>query len=136
MPGANTLFVGGIERCCPVLSGNSLPTVQSWSLLDTVSRYLLSSSSYLLKTQAVFISVNHCWRASGVPGHTSKDAEIPVPSTTGCFCFHSIPSFFLELFFHWSPVAYWAHTDLGSSSFSVLSFCLFILLMGFSRQEY
>ena len=26
--------------------------------------------------------------------------------------------------------------DLGSSSFRVLSFCLFILLMGFSRQEY
>ena len=26
--------------------------------------------------------------------------------------------------------------DLGSSSFSMLSFCLFILIMGFSRQEY
>ena len=61
----------------------------------------------------------------------------PVTSTTGyCFCFGSIPSFFLELFLHWSPVAYWALTDLGSSSFSILSFCLFILFMGFSRQEY
>ena len=41
----------------------------------------------------------------------------PVPSTTGCcFSFGSIPSFFLELFLHWSPVAYWAPTDLGSSS--------------------
>ena len=30
----------------------------------------------------------------------------------------------------------WAHTDLGSSSFSVLTFCLFMLFMGFSRQEY
>ena len=61
----------------------------------------------------------------------------PLPSTTGyCFCFGSIPSFFLELFLHWSPVAYWAPTDLGSSSFSVLSFCLFILFVGFSRQEY
>ena len=59
----------------------------------------------------------------------------PVPSTIGCFCFGSIPSFFLELFLHWSLVAYWAPTDLGSSSFSVLSFCLFILFMGFSRQE-
>ena len=36
----------------------------------------------------------------------------------------------------WSPVAYWAPTDLGSSSFSILSFCLLILFMGFSRQEY
>ena len=61
----------------------------------------------------------------------------PVTSTTGC-CFHfdSFSSFFLELFLHWSPVAYWASTDLESSSFSVLSFCLFILFMGFSRQEY
>ena len=61
----------------------------------------------------------------------------PVTSTTGCcFCFGSASSFFLELFLHWSPVAYWAPTDLGSSSFSVLSFCLFILFVGFSRQEY
>ena len=27
-------------------------------------------------------------------------------------------------------------TDLGSSFFNILSFCLFILFMGFSRQEY
>ena len=61
----------------------------------------------------------------------------PVTSTTEyCFCFGSIPSFFLKLFLHWSPVAYWTPTDLGSSSFSILSFCLFILLMVFSRQEY
>ena len=61
----------------------------------------------------------------------------PVTSTTGCcFCFGSIFSFFLELFLHWSPVAYWAPTKLGSSSFSVPSFRLFILFMGFSRQEY
>ena len=61
----------------------------------------------------------------------------PVTSATGfCFCFGSIPSFFLELFLHWSPVAYWVPTDLGSFSFSILSFCLFILFMGFSRQEY
>jgi len=61
----------------------------------------------------------------------------PVTSTTEYrFCFGSIPSFFLELFLHWSPVAYWAPIDLGSSSFSILSFCLFILFLGFSRQEY
>ena len=61
----------------------------------------------------------------------------PVTSTTGhCFCFGFISSFFLELFFYSSPVAYWAPIDLESSSFSVLSFCFFILFMGFSRQEY
>ena len=53
-----------------------------------------------------------------------------------CFHFGSISSFFLELVLHSSSVAYWAPTNLGSSSFSVLSFLLFILFMGFSRQEY
>ena len=60
-----------------------------------------------------------------------------VTSTTGyCFYFGSASSFFLQLFLHCSPVAYWAPTDLGSSSFCVLSFCLFILFMKFSRQKY
>ena len=37
-----------------------------------------------------------------------------VTSTTGCcFCFGSFLSFFLELFLHWSPLAYWASTNLG-----------------------
>ena len=40
----------------------------------------------------------------------------PVTSTTGyCFCFGSIPSFFLELFLHWSPVdmgTYWPRESL------------------------
>ena len=52
------------------------------------------------------------------------------------FCFGSISSFFLELFLHWSSIAYWTPTDLWSSSFRVLSFCLFMLFVGFSRQEY
>ena len=70
----------------------------------------------------------------------------PITSTTGCcFCFGSISSFFLELFLHWSPVAYWAPTDLGSSSFSVLSFCLdsylfdsflFLLVFNWSHSHY
>ena len=63
----------------------------------------------------------------------------PVTSATRCcFCFGSISSFFLELFLHWSPVAYWAPTNLGSSSFSVpfFAFSFFCLFMGFSRQEY
>ena len=32
----------------------------------------------------------------------------PLTSTTRCcFCFGTIPSFFLKLFLHWSPVSYW-----------------------------
>ena len=52
------------------------------------------------------------------------------------FYFGSTSSFFLELLLHWSPIAYWAPTNLGSSPFRVLSFFLFILFMRFSRQEY
>ena len=60
----------------------------------------------------------------------------PVTSTTGCcFCFHFISSCFLELFPHSSSVPYWASADLGSLSFIVISFCLFILFMGFSGQK-
>ena len=36
---------------------------------------------------------------------------------------------------HSSPVAYWTPSNLGDSSSGVVSFCLFILSMGFSRQE-
>ena len=61
----------------------------------------------------------------------------PVTSTTGyCFHFGSISSFFLVLFLYSSLVAYWVPISLGSSYFSVISFCLFTLFMGFSRQEY
>ena len=52
------------------------------------------------------------------------------------FCFGFISSSFLELFLHSSPVAYRTPTSLGSSSFGILSFCLFILFMGLLRQEY
>ena len=76
------------------------------------------------------VPVQHC----SLQHQTSLPS--PVTSTSGyCCCFGSVSSFFLELFLHWSPVAYWAPTDLGRSSFCVLSFCLFILFMGFSRQE-
>ena len=52
----------------------------------------------------------------------------PVTSTTGwCFCFGSIRSFFLELFLHWFPVAYWAPKTWGVHLFVsylfVFSYC-------------
>ena len=60
-----------------------------------------------------------------------------VTSTTEhYYSFASISSFFLELFLHSSSVAHWTPIDLGSSYFSVIYFYLFILFMGFSRQEY
>ena len=93
-----------------------------------------------------------CWTTSSLPWFMDLTVHVPmqycslqhqtlllspVTSTTGCcFCFGSLSSFFLVLFLYWSPEAFWAPTNLGSSSFSVVSFCLFPLFMGFSRQEY
>ena len=60
----------------------------------------------------------------------------PFTSTSGCcFCFGSISSFsglISPLFFSSILDTYWP----GESSFSVMSFSLFILFMGFLRQEY
>ena len=55
---------------------------------------------------------------------------LPSPVTGHCFCFGSVSLSFLELFLHSSPVAYWTPTDLGSSSFSVLSFLPFHTVHG------
>ena len=58
---------------------------------------------------------------------------LPVTSTTGhCFCFGSVSSFFLELFLHWSTVAYWlGHTYwLGELIFQCPIFLPFHTLHG------
>ena len=107
--------------------------------------------SLLIPRMSMFTLVISCLTTSNLPWFIVLTFQVPmqycslqhrtlllppVTSTTGyCFCFGSIPSFFLELFLHWSPVAYWVPTNLGSSPFSILSFYLFILFMGFSRQE-
>ena len=100
-------------------------------LTPTLAIYCLTTSNLPSFTDLFQVPMQYC----------SLQHQIlllsPVTSTTGCcFCFGSISSFFLELVLHWSPVAYWAPTNLESSSFSVLSSCLFILLVGFSKQEY
>ena len=101
-------------------------------------------SSLIPKISMFTLAISH-WTTSNLPWFMNLTFQIPmhycslqhltllpspVTSTTGCFYFGSISSYFLELFLHWSPVAYWAPTNLGSSSFIVLSFCLFILFMG------
>ena len=116
---------------------NSPIPVHFTSLIPKMSMFTLAISSLTASSLPWFMNLTF-----QVPMHYCSLRPwtlllLPVTCTAGyCFCFDSIPSFFLELFLHWCPVAYWAHTDLGSSSFSILSFCLFILFMGFSRQEY
>ena len=101
---------------------------------------------------SIFTLAISCLTTSNLPWFMDLRFQVPVQycflqhqillsppdiSTTGCcFDFGSVSSFLLELFLCSSPVAHWAPTDLGSSSFSVIYFCLFILFMGFSRQEY
>ena len=105
--------------------------------------------STLIPKMSMFTLAISCFTTSNLPWFMDLIIQVPMQycslqhrillspwdSSTLGHCFHFGSSFLLELFLHWSPVAYWAPTDLGSSSLSVLSFYLFILLMGFSRQE-
>ena len=64
----------------------------------------------------------------------------PDTSTTEChFCFGPAAWFLLKVLviaLCSSPVAYWTPSNLGNSPSGVISFCLFMLSMWFSRQEY
>ena len=78
---------------------------------------------------STFTFVISCLTTSNLPWFTELTFQVPmqycslqhqtllpssVTSTTGCcFCFGSVSSFFLELFFHWSPSPYWVPTNLG-----------------------
>ena len=87
---------------------------------------------------SMFTLAISCLTTSNLPWYVDLIFQVPMQY---CSLQHwtLLPSpvslFFLELFLHSSPVACWALTDLGSSSFSVIPFCLFILFMGFSKQE-
>ena len=64
----------------------------------------------------------------------------PETSTTQHpFCYGPAPLFCLKLLIIAlcsSPVEYWTPSDLGGSSSTIISFCLFTLFLGFSRQEH
>ena len=134
-----------------ISSRGFLPTVVDIMVI-TVKFTLPVHFSLLIPGMSTFTLAISCLTTSNLPWFMVLTFQVPmqycsfqhwtlllspVTSTAGCyFCFGSVSSFFLELFLHCSPVTYWVPTDLGSSSFSILSFCLFILFMEFSRQEY
>ena len=108
---------------------------------------ILVHLSSLIPRMLMFTLAISCLTTSSLPWFMDLPFQVPMPycslqhqtllpsavtSTTGWW-WHS--SFFLELFLHWAPVAYWAPTDWGSSSFSVLPSCLFTLFMGFSSPK-
>ena len=93
-----------------------------------------------------------CLTTSNLPWFMDLTFQVPIQYCSLQFgpCFHHQSHRQLGVVFALAPslhsfwsyfstdlqYAYWAPTNLGSSSFSVLSFCLFILFMGFSRQAY
>ena len=125
-----TLWAGFSEHmhACPVHLSSLMPRMSTFTL--AISCLTASNLSWFMDL-TFQVPIQHC----SLQHRTLLPS--PVTSTTGgCFCFGSVSSFFLELFLYCCLVAYWVPTNVRSSSFTVLSFCLFILFMGFSRQEY
>ena len=71
-----------------------------------------------------------CWSIGAYLHHQ------PHPQLGTVFTFALSVHSFWSYFSTQHPVAYWVPTNLESLPFSVMSFCLFMLFMGFSRQEY
>ena len=95
--------------CHPLLLPSIFPSTWILMLIDTVL-FLWIRSHYFFEALS-YIPCLGCGRcASGV-------------------------SFFLELFLHSSPVAQRTPSNLGGLSSAVISFCLFMLFMGFSQEE-
>jgi len=80
-----------------------------------------------------------CLTTSNLPWFMDLTFQVPrqnfFTASDFTFCFGSASSLLPELILCSSPVAYWTSTNLGGSCFSVISLCLFILFMGYSRQE-
>ena len=75
--------------------------------------------------------MQYCSYSIGLYIHHQSCSQLGV-----VFCFGSISSFFLVLFFHSSPEAYWVLIDLGVHLSMSYLLTFSILFMGFSRQEY
>ena len=111
---------------------------------------LLVYFSSLIPKMSVFTLAISCLTASNLPWFIDLTFQFPMqycflqnqtllskPVTSTpehYFRFGSATVFFLELFLHSSPGAYWAPTNLGSSSLSVI-FLPFILFIGFSQGK-
>ena len=96
----------------------------------TLAIFCLTTSNlpwFINLTFPVSMQYHSLWHQNLLPPPVTSIAQ-------HCFHFGSISSFLLELFLHSSPVA--GTYRPGSSSFTVISFFLFILFMGISKQKY
>ena len=94
---------------------------------------LITSYSPLLMYLTFQVPIQYCSLQ-----HRSLLSPPDTSTTKCCFCFGPAASFFLKLFitaFCSFPIACWTPSDMGGSCFGVVSFCFFILFMGFSGQE-
>ena len=77
--------------------------------LKSLLQHHSSKASILWHSAFLTVQVSHPYMTIGKTIALTKRTLLlsPVTSTAGyCFFFGSIPSFFLELFLHWFPVAY------------------------------
>ena len=134
----------------PFFLRDSCPQLQIWWSSELNLPILVHFSS-LIPKMSVFTLAIPCSTTSNIPWFIDLTFQFPMqycflqhrtllpspvnPQLGIVFALSLIFSLFLELFLHSAPVAYWTTTYLGSSSFSVISFCLFMLFMRFSRQE-
>ena len=133
----------------PISWKGFLPTVVDIMVIWVNSPIPVHFSSLIPKMWTFILAIS-CLTTSNFPWFMYLTFDVPkqycplqiqmllpsqVTSTTGCcFCFGSVSSFFLELFLHSSPVAYWAPTDLGSH-LSVSYLFAFHTEQGFSSRD-
>ena len=106
-----------------------------WNVINLVQFFYFLLTIYIITVPSWFMGLT--FLDSVQYGSLQHWTSRPPPShpKLGIVHFGFVPSSFLESFLHSNPRAYWAPTDLGSPPFSVMSFWLFKLFMGFSRQE-
>ena len=139
-----------------ISSKGGLPTVVEIMFIWIKFTHSIYFSS-LIPKMSMFTLATACLTTSSLPWLMGLIFHIPMqycssqhetllspPDTSTTehhFCFGPTASFFLKLLviaLYSSPVGYWTPSNCKGqcSSSGVISFCLFILFMGFLRQEY
>ena len=115
---------------------NSLIPVHFSSLIPKISMFTLAISCLTTSNLPWFMDLTFQIPMQYCSLQHRTLLPSPVSSTTGhCFHFDCISSIFLELFLH-SSGSILGTFHPGSLPFIVISFCLFILFMRLSRQEF
>ena len=105
-PGVYSNSYASSRWCHPAISSSVVPFSSCPQSLPASESFPMSQL-FTWGGQSIGVSASASVLPENTQGHHQTLLLSPVTSTTGyCFCFGSIPSFFLELFLHWFPVAY------------------------------